>query len=117
MTENKFKEKHSFEKRKNESNKVLQKYTDRVPVIVQKHSSSDLPDVTKCKYLVPKDMTMSQFHFFIRKSIHLDSTQTIFMMINNGLVVGSQLMVEAYETLKDDDGFLYVIYTNENVFG
>ena len=60
---------------------------------------------------------MSQFHFFIRKSIHLDSTQTIFMMINNGLVVGSQLMVEAYENLKDDDGFLYVIYTNENVFG
>ena len=37
-------------------------------------------------------------------------------MINNGLVVGSQLMVEAYENLKDDDG-LYVIYTNENVFG
>jgi len=38
-------------------------------------------------------------------------------MINNGLVVGSQLMVEAYENLKDEDGFLYVIYTNENVFG
>lgn len=117
MTENKFKEKYSFEKRKNESNKVLQKYTDRVPIIVQKHSSSDLPDVTKCKYLVPKDMTMSQFHFVIRKSIKLDSTQTIFMMINNGLVIGSQLIVEAYENLKDEDGFLYVIYTNENVFG
>ena len=117
MTANQFKEKYSFEKRQNESKKVIQKYPDRVPIIVQKHLSSDLPDVNKCKYLVPKDMTMSQFHFVIRKGIQLDASQTIFIMVNNGLVIGSQLIIEAYENLKDEDGFLYVVYTNENVFG
>ena len=114
---NPFKEKFPFEKRENESKKVLQKYLDRVPIIVQKHLSSDLPDVTKCKYLVPKDMTMSQFQFVIRRGIQLNESQTIFITINNELVLGSQLIIDAYENYKDDDGFLYVIYSNENVFG
>ena len=74
---NQFKEKYSFEKRKNESDKVSQKYKDRSPIIVQRHHSSDLPNVDKCKYLVPKDMTMSQFTFVIRKGIQLDPSSSL----------------------------------------
>ncbi len=114
---NQFKEKYSFEKRKNESDKVSQKYKDRSPIIVQRHHSSDLPNVEKCKYLVPKDMTMSQFTFVIRKGIQLDASQTIFITVNNGLVIGSRVISEVYEEHKDEDGFLYITYTNENVFG
>ena len=94
-----------------------QKYPDRYPIIVEKHSSCNLPDIDKCKYLVPKDMTMSQFTFVIRKGIQLDASQTIFIMVNNGLVIGSQLIIEAYENLKDEDGFLYIVYSAENTFG
>ena len=115
--ENKFKEKYSFEKRKNESSKVYQKYPDRVPIIVQKHFSSELPEVNKCKYLVPKDMNKTQFLFVIRKGIQLTPSQSIFITINNEMVVGSQLIIDAYEKYKDEDGFLYVVYTDENVFG
>ena len=114
---NQFKEKYSFEKRKSESDKVSQKYKDRSPIIVQRHHSSDLPNVEKCKYLVPKDMTMSQFTFVIRKGIQLDASQTIFITVNNGLVIGSRVISEVYEEHKDEDGFLYITYTNENVFG
>ena len=53
--ENNFKLRTTFEKRKEESTGILKKYPGRIPVIVQKHYKSDLLDVDKCKYLVPKD--------------------------------------------------------------
>ena len=115
--ENTFKKKYSFEKRKHESNNVHKKYPDRIPIVVQKHDSSTLPDIDKCKYLVPKDMNMTQFLFVIRKGIQLTPSQSIFITINNEMVVGSQLIIDAYEKYKDEDGFLYVVYTDENVFG
>lgn len=114
---NNFKNKHSFNKRKEESCEIIKKYPERVPVIVQKHHSSDLPDTDKCKFLVPKDLTISQFHYIIRKRIELDPSQTLFMMIDNSLVSGSTLLSSTYEDKKDPDGFLYVTYTNENTFG
>ena len=115
---NQFKEKFPFEKRKQESNKVYNKYPERVPIIVQKHHTSELPDVTKCKYLVPKDMTMSQFTFVIRKGIQLDPSQSMFITVGNGeLVVGSQLIMEVYDNYKDEDDFLYITYSSDNVFG
>ena len=114
---NRFKEKFSFEKRSNESSNIIEKYPDRIPIIVQKHYKSDLPDVDKCKYLVPRDMNLSQFTFVIRKRIKLDSTQTIFITINNGLVPGNKHLSEIYSESKDEDGFLYITYTNENTFG
>ena len=114
---NKFKNKHSFDKRKEESDSVIVKYPDRIPIIVQKYIGTDLPDIDKCKYLVPKDMTMSQFMFVIRKRIKLDSSQTLFITVNNGLVTTSNVLSSIYHDNKDEDGFLYVTYTNENVFG
>jgi len=114
---NNFKNKNSFEKRKNESNNVIKKYPDRVPIIVQKYHGSELPDIDKVKYLVPKDMTMSQFTFIIRKRISLEPAQAIFITVNSSLVTSSKLLSELYMEEKDDDGFLYITYTNENTFG
>ena len=56
-----FKNKYSFNKRKDESESVIKKYPDRIPIIVQKRASTKLPDVDKCKYLVPKSMSITQF--------------------------------------------------------
>ena len=114
---NQFKEKYSIEKRKNESDKVSQKYKDRSPIIVQRHHSSDLPNVDKCKYLVPKDMTSGQFLFVIRKRIKIDSSKALFIMVDNNMVTGSSNLSIVYADDQDDDGFLYVTYTTENTFG
>ena len=111
---NNYKNKNSFSKRKNESKNVIKKYPDRLPIIVQKYHSSELPDIDKVKYLVPKDMTMSQFTFIIRKRISLEPSQAIFITVNSSLVTSSKLLSELYMEEKDDDGFLYITYTNEN---
>lgn len=53
-----FKEEHGFEKRKAESEKIREKYPDRIPVIVEKVERSDIDDIDKKKYLVPSDLTV-----------------------------------------------------------
>ena len=80
--ENKFKNKHSYEKRFHESKNIKDKYPDRIPVIVGKCYKSKIPDIDKCKYLIPKDMTIGNFIFVIRKRINIEPSQALFIMIN-----------------------------------
>jgi GABA(A) receptor-associated protein len=114
---NNFKKKIPLEKRKSESNNVMSKYKDRLPIIVQKFNDCKLPDIDKCKFLVPKDMNMGQFIYIIRKRIKLKPEEALFVIVNNNLVSSSEQINSVYEKHKDEDGFLYVIYTSENTFG
>jgi GABA(A) receptor-associated protein len=117
MSVEKFQKNHTFEKRAEESSKVIDKYKDRIPIIVLKHENCTLPTIDKHKYLVPKDMSFSQFIFVIRKRIQLNPSETLFTVVNGQLVNGSTQVDEIYHRLKDKDGFLYVVYTSENTFG
>ena len=117
MDHSDFKRKNSFERRNQESKNILAKYPERIPIIVEKYEGCELPEIDKLKYLVPRDMTMPQFIFVIRKRIKLDPSQTLFVMVNNTLVGSAKLISEIYDDLSDEDGFLYVTYTNENTFG
>ena len=115
--ENKFKLKSTFEKRKQESDNIKKKYPDRIPIIVQKHVKSTLNEVDKCKYLVPKDMTMGQFLFVIRRRVKLEPSHALFITVNGLMATAMKTIGEVYETEQDDDGFVYMLYTNENTFG
>eukprot|EP00441_Pelagodinium_beii_P017087 CAMPEP_0197655346 /NCGR_PEP_ID=MMETSP1338-20131121/39400_1 /TAXON_ID=43686 ORGANISM="Pelagodinium beii, Strain RCC1491" /NCGR_SAMPLE_ID=MMETSP1338 /ASSEMBLY_ACC=CAM_ASM_000754 /LENGTH=117 /DNA_ID=CAMNT_0043230975 /DNA_START=268 /DNA_END=618 /DNA_ORIENTATION=+ len=112
-----FQKDHSFETRVTESSRVRSKFPDRVPVICEKDSRSDVPDIDKKKYLVPADLTVGQFVYVIRKRIKLPPEKAIFVFINNYLPPTSSLMSAAYDTHKDKDGFLYITYSGENTFG
>tara|TARA_B110000285_G_C15131735_1_gene624046 strand:- start:2668 stop:3018 length:351 start_codon:yes stop_codon:yes gene_type:complete len=112
-----FKEKTPFDKRKQESEQIRNKYPDRIPIIVEKYKDCKLPDVDKCKYLVPNDMTMSKFIFVVRKRIELDSSQALFITIDGAMTTAGQTVGQLYHDKKDEDGFLYIIYTGENTFG
>ena len=108
---------HSFEQRTNECNRILQKHPDRVPIIVCKSAECTLGDIDKQKYLTPRDLTLGQFIYVIRKRIKLKPEEALFIMINNNIVPGKSTLSEIYEAHKDEDGFLYVTYTSENTFG
>ncbi len=45
------------ERRKEEAQRMREKYQDRIPVIVEKATGGDIPDIDKKKYLVPTDLT------------------------------------------------------------
>ncbi len=112
-----FKNNNDYNKRLAESTNIMQKYKDRIPIIVEKYKQSDLPNIDKSKYLVPRDMNLGQFIYIIRKRIKLESHQALFVTINGVLCSSSTIVSELYENNKDEDGFLYMIYTSENTFG
>ncbi|KAF7244596.1 Gamma-aminobutyric acid receptor-associated protein-like 2 [Varanus komodoensis] len=112
-----FKEDHALEHRCVESAKIRAKYPDRVPVIVEKVSGSQIVDIDKRKYLVPSDITVAQFMWIIRKRIQLPSEKAIFLFVDKTVPQSSLTMGQLYEKEKDEDGFLYVAYSGENTFG
>jgi len=67
--------------------------------------------------LVPVDLTVGQFVYVIRKRIKLPSEKAIFIFVNDILPPTAALISTIYEEHKDEDGFLYVLYSGENTFG
>lgn len=113
-----FHREHSFEKRIEESTRILKKYPDRIPIIVQRiKNNTDIPDIDKKKYLVPNDLTIGQFIYIIRKRIKLEPEQAIFTYINNIIPPISSLISQLYNEQKDEDGFLYIEFSGESTFG
>ena len=60
---------------------------------------------------------MHQLVHIIRKRIKLKEHETIFIYVANKLVPSNSLLSEIYNTNKDEDGFLYLVYSSENTFG
>ena len=113
----KFKLEHSIDQRKAESFRIRAKYADRIPVICERSDKSKVQDIDKKKYLVPADLTCSQFMYVIRKRLKLPPEQGIYLFVN-GVIPSSAAMLNAiYEEHKDEDGFLYMTYSGENTFG
>ena len=109
----------TFDQRLKESTKVLEKYSDRVCIYVDKSESCDnLLNLDKNKYLVPNYLTIGQFIYVIRNRIKLPKEKALFFYSkNNYLLSGNATMIELYNKYKEDDGFFYITYTSENCFG
>ena len=118
MLEFAFEKKYSFAHRFGEAERIMDKYPDRVPIIVERAANSAIVDIDKHKFLVPKTLTMGQFVHIIRKRIQITPGQAIFLFINGDtLPVASEPVGSVYERLKSSCNFLYVTYSGENTFG
>jgi GABA(A) receptor-associated protein len=107
-------------KRRQEAEKIREKYPDRVPIICEKAPNCrSLSNVDKSKYLVPNDLTVSQFSFIIRKRLELSKDAALFLLVSGKhSITGDTSISEIYEKYSDkDDGFLYIAYTSELTWG
>lgn len=116
-----FKKARSLEDRKAEYQKMIKNYPDRVPIILERSrktkANSDLPDLPKHKFLVPRELTVGQLLQVVRTKIQLKPSQGLFVFVNDLLPPNTQLLGVLHDQLKDEDGFLYVTYAGENTFG
>lgn len=114
-----FSERHSEDFRRAESFRILTKYPERVPVIVERHHSCyDIAEINNNKYLVPHDMTVGQFMCVVRKRIKLKPEQALFLFTEtNQIPPQHDTLSNIYQTHRNADGFLYVTYNGENAFG
>lgn len=112
-----FEKKYSIDKRIKEVNRLNSRYPDRIPIIVYP-SDNNQPNITKNKFLVPTEITVSQFIYVIKNYIKLEKQDAIFVFTKqNTLVPSSWNIHQLYKEHKANDNFLYLYYSIENTFG
>ncbi len=119
-TRKKYQQRYTFEERSTESLRIIERYPDRIPIIVEKSSTcgDDIPEIDKNKFLVPTDLTIGQFLYVIRRRIRLSPIKALYLLTLNGTAPSSsQFIKNIYDQHKDPDHFLYFEYSGENAFG
>nr|XP_056705529.1 microtubule-associated proteins 1A/1B light chain 3C-like [Euleptes europaea] len=114
-----FKQRKSLANRTREVGEIRGRYPSKIPVVVERyHKEKELPLLDRTKFLVSQDLTMSQFMHTLRTRLCLSATQTFYLLVNNKSLPSLSLtMMEIYNDSKDEDGFLYITYASQEMFG
>jgi len=112
-----YRKEHSLEKRLNEVNNILKKYPYRIPVLISTNSK-DI-NLERHKYLVPRDITLSQFGHILRNNIKCSKEETLFYLVGDKGVIPkmTSIMSDLYKYNKSEDNYLLLIVQKENAFG
>ena len=118
-TDNKSSDKESKKDDKmTEYNRIIKRYPDKIPIILTMcEQCTNLPPLVKNKYIVPKDISIAQFLFIIRKKLNINESMAIFFFCKKKLIPTSKKLEDIYDEYKEDNGFVYFEYTSENTFG
>jgi GABA(A) receptor-associated protein len=102
-----------------EAARVLAKYPDKVPVVVIRARSAraTMPELKKWKYVVPRDLTLGQFMFLLRRHMTLPPEEALFLFVGNTLVPSGERIVDVWSRFREADGALHVVYSGESAFG
>lgn len=108
---------HSAIKRGEVSAKLRKKYPNMLPVILETGGSVPVT-LEKTRYLVPSGTTVGKLLYEVRRDMRLRAEQAVFLMTESGIMPPTCFMLsEVYERHANHDGFLYLLVSNENVFG
>lgn len=103
----------------NEGEIMIRRHPERCPVIITpRRLASKSMLVKKQKYMVPKDMNVSQLIYILRKRLSLNPQESIFLFTDDMTMhIGSDTISKLYEKHKKSDGLLYMCYDKEATFG
>ncbi|CAL9015150.1 unnamed protein product [Prunus brigantina] len=88
---------------------------DCVPVAVEKDARSDIAEIDVKKYLVPKDALLGDFIAYVRMWIFLKKKKPIFVFFKNTVPPKGASMGAIDEENTDEDGFLHMTYSGNDV--
>uniref|UniRef100_A0A1I7ZNP9 Autophagy-related protein n=1 Tax=Steinernema glaseri TaxID=37863 RepID=A0A1I7ZNP9_9BILA len=115
-----YKERHSLEERKKLAKTIFEKNPDHVPVILERAAKSQLKEIKGCrKVIISANFSASRLLMEIRRKIELQDHESVFIFFGNGNALPSMTMTlgELHKMYADEDGFLYVNYYEESVYG
>ena len=102
--------------KKEKRRKLREKYPKKIPIIVK--TDVGVPKLDKEKFLVPKDLLLSEFCYVVRSRMKMDSQKALLLLANNKLL-------RSFDTIEDillsegdpETEFLYITACAENTFG
>ena len=105
--------------RRKECDKILSQFPEKIPIICEKDPKSNIRDIDKTKYLVPADLSVTNFSLMIRKRIEIPQEAAFYLLANGKhSLTGDKLLNDVYTEFKDpDDHFLYIAYASELTWG
>ena len=110
----------SFAQRVAEYDRIKSHRMHHVPAILVA-GTPDTPAMDKDRFLLPKELTFGQLMIVVRRRLfgrqQMESATALFLLCNNKLVSMTERVGDVYQELRCDDGFLYIRYSIENVFG
>ena len=116
-----YKKEFTKKERIQNSAKLLEENEGKIPIICEKDPNSEMKTLLKTKFLIKRQITVQQFIHTIRKKLEMDSYEALFLLANcknkKIALVGNVSFGDVYDNYKHDDGFLYLIYSNEKIWG
>ncbi|XP_078086765.1 microtubule-associated protein 1 light chain 3 gamma-like [Mustelus asterias] len=114
-----FKHRKTFAARKEESTFIRSKYPKKIPVIVERYPGERyLKPLDKAKFLVPQDVIVSHFITIIRTRLALTPNQAFYFVVKNSSLSNMHATIlELDQEFQDSDGFLYICYASQEMFG
>ncbi|XP_017329717.1 microtubule-associated proteins 1A/1B light chain 3C isoform X2 [Ictalurus punctatus] len=105
--------------RKDEVCTIRSKFPNKLPIIVERCiRERRLPLLDKTKFLVPHELTIGQFLCLLRSKIALETSQALYLLISGKNICSmTASMGEVYSQHRDPDGFLYMTYASQDMFG
>ena len=108
-----------------ESNRILSKNPDKIPVIIECLDNELNKQLKKNKFLVPYDVSSSHLLIAVRKNLKINPYEALFLFNDSVLISGTELMGTIYENYKirnnindnNNDLFMYITLTKETTFG
>lgn len=95
------------------SEEIIKNYKNKVPVLLD----DSLNLFEKTKFIVPRNITIRQFHCILTNKCSINSKQTLLLFINNTLPMNDDLIGSLYNLHKDLYGYLNIKVSRENSFG
>ena len=114
-----YKTKYSLEERIRQSEAILAKYIDYIPVIVE--CDPQIGTIKKQKFLVPHNVNCSHMIVAVRNQLKLDPSKSIFIFYNDNIICPTENINVVYRRylsqVHDGDKFFHIYVTSENTFG
>ena len=114
----KYKKEKTFEERRAEYEKVIKDHPKKIPIICEKAPKSKINNIEKTKYLVDGSLSLPQFTASIKKKLDMDEKDALFLLANGKKTLPqNETLSTIYKKYKDKDGFLYIAYAIEEIWG
>ncbi|CAG7725359.1 unnamed protein product [Allacma fusca] len=114
-----FKERRTFGQRVREVDNVKRDHPNKIPVIIERYAhENQLPPLDRSKFLIPEHVTVGEVIKILKRRLQLNMYQSIFLLVNGqNQPATTTTFAEIYRTEADPDGFLYIVYAAQEVFG